>query len=261
MTKTKILTIEGKEGREIELPKVFSSNIREDIAQKCFEIEKKWQPYAPEYNAGKKHSASGKIKRRRKAWKSGYGHGISRVPRKIFWRRGTQFYWVAAEVASTRGGRRAHPPRIEHFQKKLKINKKEKILALNSGFAATASPDWIKRRYSTITNINLKLPLIIESEILKLKAKNFLASLKNILNDVYEKALKNKKQAGLLLVTGKDENYKTKMVEIRKINKVEMKDLWPLGRLAVYTEQAIKDFREKQSTNPRNKSASEVALG
>ena len=33
MTKAKILTIEGKESKEIELPKLFSENVREDIVE------------------------------------------------------------------------------------------------------------------------------------------------------------------------------------------------------------------------------------
>ncbi len=231
--KTKLLTQSG-ESKEIELPKVFSSSIRADIAQKCFEIEKRWQPYAPEYNAGKKHSASGKIKRTRKAWKSGYGKGLSRVPRKVFWRRGTQFYWVAAEVVSTRGGRRAHPPRIEHFTKKIKINKKERTLAINSGIAATASLTWINKRYKNL-EFKSKLPIIIDSSLLKLKAKDFLAFLKKILPE------KN-----LLIVLGKDEKFKLAGLDIKQVNEIKMRDLYPLGRLAVYTENAIKELGEKK---------------
>ena len=129
--KAKVLDKDGKEIKEIELPSCFASSIRQDITQKVYEAEKKWQPYAPFFMAGKQHSASGKIRHARRLWKTAYGHGISRVPRKILWRRGNQFYWIGAEIASTRGGRRAHPPRVEHFLKELKINKKEKQIAIN----------------------------------------------------------------------------------------------------------------------------------
>ncbi|MCX6748300.1 MAG: 50S ribosomal protein L4 [Candidatus Pacearchaeota archaeon] len=244
--KTKLTTSSG-EGREIELPQVFSSVIRADICQKCYEIEKVWQPFAPEYNAGKKHSASGKIKKVRKAWKTGYGKGISRVPRKIFWRRGTQFYWVAAEVASTRGGRRAHPPRVEHFTKRIKINKKEKKLAMNSGIAATASLPWINKRYKNLET-NKKLPVIIDSSILKLKAKEFHAFLKKYLPD------KN-----ILIVLGKDEKFKLAGLDIKKVNELKMEDLYPLGRLAIYTEQAVKELGVEQSRETKiNKLTNEV---
>ena len=111
--KAKVLSIEGKEGKEVELPKCFSSKIREDIAQKYFEAEKRMQPYAPFYLAGKQASASGKIRHGRRLWKTAYGKGISRVPRKIFSRSGNRFSWQGATVASARGGRQAHPPKVE----------------------------------------------------------------------------------------------------------------------------------------------------
>ena len=65
------------ENKEIELPKLFSSKIREDICQKVYEIEKRWQPYAPYFLAGKLYSASGKIRHQRHRWKTSYGRGIS----------------------------------------------------------------------------------------------------------------------------------------------------------------------------------------
>src|SRR3989338_5164338 len=120
--KTKILTNTGH-GKEAEVPKLFTQTVREDLAQKFFEISKEQTPYAPGEYSGMKYSASGIAKHRRHVWKTQYGHGISRVPRKIMWRRGTQFYWVGATVSGTRGGRAAHPPRVEHFLAEKKMNK------------------------------------------------------------------------------------------------------------------------------------------
>jgi len=234
--KAKIL---GKD-KEIELPKIFSSDIREDICQKVYEAEKRWQPYAPYLMAGKQHSASGKIRHARRLWKTSYGHGMSRVPRKALWRRGTQFYWVGAEVSSTRGGRRAHPPKIEHFQKILKINKKEKLLALNSAIASTASQAYVKKRYSTLEK-EIKLPMIIDSELLKKKTKELLKTLKENLKEVYEVSRKTG-----LLVIGKQESFKTKLFDVRKVNELAVSDLYPLGRMVVYSEQAVKELGEKK---------------
>lgn len=259
--KAKILDVNGKESKELELPKIFSSKIREDISQKYYEASKKQQPYAPYFLAGKQASASGKIKHGRRKWKTSYGKGISRVPRKIFWRRGTQFYWQGATIASAVGGRRAHPPRVEHFLKKLKINKKEKSIAISSAITATASPEYLKKRYETLEEIKVKLPLIVESKILKLKTKEFFSALKKILGDVYEIAIKKKKKragkgtrrgrkykisAGLLLVIGKDEEKKIKGIDVMKVCELKMQDLYPLGRLAVYSEEAIKDLGDEQ---------------
>ena len=96
--KTQILNLEGKKVKEIEMPKYFSSEIRKDIVAKDLETKKKQQPYAPNLMAGKQHTAKGKMVHRRHVWRSGYGRGQSRVPRKIFSRKGSQFNLEAAEV-------------------------------------------------------------------------------------------------------------------------------------------------------------------
>jgi len=122
--KAKVLSIKNEPIKEIDLPNWFSDKIREDIGQKYFEASKRIQPHTTDILAGMKYSASGKLRHMRHKWKTTYGHGISRVPRKILWRRGDQFYWIGATVSGTRGGRRAHPPKVEHFLKEKKINKK-----------------------------------------------------------------------------------------------------------------------------------------
>ena len=81
------------------MPNFFSAKIRDDIVSKILEAKKNKQPYAPSPVAGKQHAARGKVVHRRHVWRSGYGKGISRVPRKIMSRRGEQFNWVAAEVS------------------------------------------------------------------------------------------------------------------------------------------------------------------
>jgi len=255
--KTEVLNPEGKKIKEIELPKCFSYQIREDIAQKYYEAQKKIQAYGPNKNAGKMYAASGKLRHRRHKWKTTYGRGISRVPRKIFWRRGTQFYWQGATVSGTVGGRRAHPPRPEHFLKKKKINKKEKLIAIKSAISSTALPDYVKRRYETLEVS--KVPFVVSSDILKLKTKEFLTALKKILSDLYKVALKRKRvragkgklrsrkykqTRGLLLIVCKNENKKISGIDVRKVSELGADDLWPLGRLCVYTEKAISDLEK-----------------
>jgi len=137
--KTKILDINGNKTREIQLPRIFSREIRKDIIAKVLEAKKSKHPYSPSPVAGKQHSASGKIVHRRHVWKSGYGRGISRIPRKITSRRGSQFNWIGAEISSTRGGRRAHPPKILSMINTKKINRKELKSALISALSATVN--------------------------------------------------------------------------------------------------------------------------
>jgi len=258
--KSQLLSIDGKKVKEIELPKLFSTKIREDIMKKVFEAEKQVQPYSPNPKAGRQHSASGISRKLRHVWKSGYGHGRSRVPRKIMWRRGTQFYWIGAEISSTRGGRRAHPPKIAHMLEKKKINKKELEIAMKSAIAGTAINDKVKGKYLRLADMEVKeLPIVVESKLLGLKTKELIKSLENILGKLFVVALpekriragkgklrnrKYKKSAGALLVIGNKEDIKTKVIETQHVGNLMVSDLYPTGRLVVYTEEAINELGE-----------------
>ena len=264
--KANILSVEGKKLKEIELPNCFSQEIREDIIAKVLEAKKIKQPYAPLLVAGKQYSASGKIKHRRHVWKTHYGRGVSRIPRKIMSRRGSQFNWIGATVPFAVGGRRTHPPKVISMLNRKKINKKEMKIALMSAISATANEKEMKKKYERLKDkkIEMKnLPFIVESKIISLKTKNLLESLKKIFGkDLFDIALKKKKvrsgkgklrgrkyksNAGMLLVTGKNEKMETKLLDISNINHLNVTDLakGKQGRLVIYTEQAIKDLKEK----------------
>lgn len=260
--KTEIYTINGNTSGNIDLPKCFSASIREDLISKVIEAKVRKQPYAPNPVAGSQHSASGLINHRRHVWKSQYGRGISRVPRKILSIKGSQFNWVAASTPNARGGRRAHPPKVISMINKNKVNKKEMNLALISAISASANKEEVVKKYETIDRIE-KLPIVVESKISTLKAKEFLNSLKKILGEKLSKVAfkeksiragkgkmrgrKYKSNAGMLLVISKEEKIKTKKVEIVSIDKLGVYDLCRggQGRLTLYTEKAIKQLGEK----------------
>src|SRR3990172_3876747 len=177
--KTAILDIKGKKAREIETPVFFSQPIRDDLISRIVEGKKRMQPYSPSPVAGKQSTAQGKIVHRRHVWRSGYGRGQSRVPRKIMSRSGSQFGWVGAEVANTRGGRRAHPPKVISMLSMGKINKKEALAAFVSALSATAHKDFVAKKYGRLTEKDVKeLPIIVDSGITKLKTKEIISSLK-----------------------------------------------------------------------------------
>ena len=262
--KANILNIEGKKTKEINLPKCFSHKIREDIVAKILEVKKTKQPYGASPIAGKQYSASGKLVHRRHVWKSQYGRGISRIPRKILTRRGSQFRWEGATVPSTRGGRRAHPPKSISMINTKKINKKEMRIALASSISATADNKEVSKRYERLKDTKIdKFPLVAESKIVSLKAKPFLESLKKILGkDLFELALKKKtirsgkgklrgrkykKNAGMLIVIGDNETLKTMALDVVKVKSLGVTDLAKggIGRLTLYTKQSIKDLGEK----------------
>jgi large subunit ribosomal protein L4e len=256
--KAKILDINGNKIKEISTH-LFEEPIRKDIIAKAVNIEREKQPYSSMKGAGNR-SAAGRIRHKRHSWKSQYGRGMSRIPRKIMWRRGTQFSWVGAVVPNAVGGRRAHPPK--GINKLKKMNKKELNKALLSALSYTSSIKDIKNKYSTIKNnkIEVQLPIIIEDKILNLKTKETLITLKKILGELYSIALqkkkiragkgkmrgrKNKKSSGILFVIGKKEDKKIKGIDIVKSDQLIVSDLASNGaRLTIFTEKSIKELEE-----------------
>ena len=265
--KAKVFGIDGSGKKEIDLPKIFSAKIREDVVQRVLEVKKKKQPYGASVVAGKQHSAKGKIVHRRHVWRSGYGRGNSRVPRKIFSQRGANFNWEAAEVPHARGGMRAHPPKAKppSIMNADKINKKEMKIAFESSVSATADRDRIEKRYERINELKKDVPFVIESKSVSLKVRDLKESLKKILGDeLFEVAVKKKSvrsgkgkmrgrkyksTAGLLFVMGDKENLKTKIFDVVSVGNLGVNDLarGGLGRLTFWTESSIKELGGKKN--------------
>ncbi len=262
--KTHIIHINGEKGKEITLPSAFSESVREDIVAKVVEARKTRQPYAPSPVGGKQHSASGKIQHVRHVWKTMQGKGISRVPRKIMSRRGSQFSWVGAEIPNAVGGRRAHPPKVISMINTKRINKKEMTIAMKSALSATGNEKLVAKRYATLNDKKLSgLPIVVESKITSLKTKNLISGLKKVLGDtLFEVSLKQrsvrsgkgklrgrkyKKNLGLLLVTGNKEKLKTSLIDVKDVKSLNVTDLanGGVGRLTIYTEEAISEIGEK----------------
>ncbi|MEM2915819.1 MAG: 50S ribosomal protein L4 [Candidatus Woesearchaeota archaeon] len=163
----------AEEGKK-KLPPQFSEQIRPDIIKRAVEAiwSHKRQPYSSDPCAGKK--ASAKLSRRRRDYRGGYGHGISRVPRKILSRNGTQMYWVAANAPGTVKGRRAHPPVSSKIWRQ-KINEKERKKAIRSALAATISRQHVISRGHAVP---VNYPFIISNAFESLeKTKDVIAAL------------------------------------------------------------------------------------
>ncbi|MFH1802607.1 MAG: 50S ribosomal protein L4 [archaeon] len=247
--KATLFNSKGEKKSQVEMPKLFSIRVREDMVKKYFEAEKFIQPYASLERAGLRQSASGTISHKRHDWKGHYGRGISRVPRKTMSRRGTQFNWVGANVPGTRQGRRAHPPKGVGKEKKL--NKKEVIIAFNSALAATANKEFILKRYSSLDKIE-NMPFVIEA--LPTKTKDLKQSINTMLGEASRLAFKNrevrsgkgkargrkyKSNAGALIIISPEEKAKFSGIEIKTTSEITIADFYPLGRLAIYTKKAL----------------------
>jgi len=261
--KANILSIEGKKIKQVDLPGCFEEKVREDLVKRAFEAGVKRQPYGAYIMAGKDISASGKVTHARRKFKTSYGLGISRVPRKTMTERGTRFYRVGAFVSGARGGKEAHPPKIEKVWAG-KINKKEKEKAIRSAIAATADPKRIIKKYSSINEIKAELPLVIEKKVYEIKkTKDLRGALKNILSSLTDVAFKKKsiragkgkgrgrkykKTRGMLLITTKKIPAAESLgIDIINVSQLNINDLAPngeTGRVIVYVEDAIDKMKE-----------------
>jgi len=263
-----VYNAQGEKVKEIDLPPHFEEEIRPDLIKRAVLAiyANKRQPYGSYKYAGLEASAW--TSKRRRAYRSCYGRGISRVPRAIISGKGSMFYWVTRVVPHAVKGRRAHPPKPEKIWKE-KINKKERRKAIRSAIAATADKHFILSRYpkarifleSVIEKYSL--PLILESSVEEIsKTKD----LRNIISTLgltdfiqYVKDTKRiragkgkrrgrkyKQNRGLLFVVSSEDSPISKIglegVEITPVDTLNVEKLAPgckPGRITIWTESAI----------------------
>jgi large subunit ribosomal protein L4e len=252
--KAELYDVRGNKKSEVSLPSLFDTPVRDDVSFKTYQAIKfmLMQPYSHAPEAGKRHSASGTISHQRHQWKGHYGKGIARVPRKTMWRRGTQFMWIGAEVTSARGGRRAHGPVL--IKRPKKINKAEYVLALHSGLASTFDSNTVSSRYSSISKPMKSV--VVESKLDNVKSKDLLALIQKLFSE-YAFALQDKQvragkgktrgrkyksNQGVLMIKASDEKIKVNGIDLVSAKDLSIMDVYPLGRLTVYTEKALKEL-------------------
>lgn len=257
----------GKEEKGTKkLPAQFEEPVRKDLIARAVQAiqSHKRQQYGADPMAGKKQAV--KLSRRRREYKGAYGKGISRVPRKTLWRRGTQMYWVGAFAPGTVGGRRAHPPKAEKIWS-LKINDKERKKAIRSAISATLKKELAAKRGHIIPE---KYPFIISSEAEKINktkdAQKMLAELgfELELERTSQKKIragkgKNRgrpyqKKKGILIIVGEKCNLLNSAkniegVDVAEIKKINAELLAPgthPGRLSLFTENAINTLEKER---------------
>ena len=258
-----VLSIEGTKTEEIELPLIFSTPYRRDLIHKAFTnlASHKFQRQGRKPNAGMDVVADSND--------PPTGQGVSRVARMSGGGGGRQ--GQGAEVASTRGGRQAHPPIVQKIIYK-KLNKKENKLALCSAIAATASKQLVEDRGHIVDGVE-SFPIILSDDIEAVsKASDITTILDNLklLSDV--KRLRNRKPRsgqsrlrGRTKKTGKSVLFVTADsaqlsqavgalpgVQVRNAKDLSVLDLAPGSdpiRLTVYSKSAIKTIGEIKSTH------------
>jgi large subunit ribosomal protein L4e len=245
--KVPVINIENEQVSELELPKVFETPIRPDVVKKAVlhQQSHSFQPQGRDPMAGKRTTAESK----------GVGLGISRVPRIKTGMR-------AAFGVSIVGGHQAFPPKSEKSIH-LKINKKERRLAIRSGIAATAMRELVAGRGHRI-KLFTKLPIVVEKDIETLQKTREVRELFQNLGiwaDVKRadrkkiragrgkiRGRKKKVGKGPLIVVSEDKGIRKAArnlpgVEISILNDLNAELLAPgthIGRLVIWSKSAFK---------------------
>ena len=147
--------VEAKQGKAVSLPDAFSSDIRIDLIRSAVHSSRanRRQPYGHKEHNGKKAPQPG-MKHSVEWW--GKGRGVSRIMRKTGQRTG-------AQNPHTRGGRRAHGPKVDKDWSQ-KLNSKQKVAARDSAIAASADPEIVAARGHRFVE-GTNFPIIIDGYV------------------------------------------------------------------------------------------------
>jgi len=256
--------LKGQKLEEVKLPKQFEEVLRKDLIKRAvLAVESNnRQPYGAHPEAGMDVSA--KLSRERHTYKTSYGLGISRVPRKILSRRGSRMNWVGAMAPGTVGGRQAHPPKAEKIYD-VKLNVKEKRFAIRSAMSATVDAKIVKARGHKVP---AAFPFGLAADFEGISKS---ADLQKILmtlgfSEELERASEKKVRAGKGKMRGRP--YKEKrsilfvvskpcglvkaasnlpgvdVVEVKKLNAANLAPGTHPGRLTLYTKAAIDELEK-----------------
>lgn len=262
--KADVLSLDGKKVKSIDLPEQFQEPFRPDLIKRAVLAVQshKRQAYGAKVGAGMRQSA--KLSRRRRQFKTSYGKGISRVPRKIMSRRGLNFNWVGAVAPGMVGGRKAHPPKAEKVWDH-KLNIKEKKKAIRCAISATAMQEVVMQRQ----HVSVKVPYVLESKLEDIKKTQ---ELESILGKIglaagaergkertvrsgqgKSRGRKYRKKKGVLFIVSKKcalleaaSNIGGEVVVVDSLNTELLAPGTHAGRLTVWTDQAIERLAKEK---------------
>jgi len=144
--------VEVSDGSNMTLPEVFSTEVREDLVKLAVASSRanRRQPYGSRAHVGKRAPMAG-MKHSVEWW--GKGRGVSRIMRRTGQSRG-------AQNPHTKGGRRAHGPKVEKNWGR-KLNLKERRIARNSALSATTSAEYVSARGHRFSEDIDSLPIVL----------------------------------------------------------------------------------------------------
>lgn len=241
-----VFDLSGEKKKTIELPRQFSEEYRPNLIKRAVLalLSNLRQSYGSKIGAGMRHSA--KLSRRRKNYKTAYGLGISRVPRKTMTRRGRRFFWVGANAPGTVGGRRAHPPKSIKFLDK-KINKIENRKAIRSALAGIYKGDKIRFVVNELENLEKTKNVL---ELLKLLGWGIKVFSKVRAGRGKSRGRKYKPTRNVLFVVSKkcklfNSASNLKGVDVVEVDKLNACLIGENLRETVWSEEAIERMRKE----------------
>lgn len=189
------LSIINKEAKKVgDFEFSMKADIREDIFKRAVLAEMSLfrQEQGADPQAGKKHSIS--VSKRRRRYRTTYGKGGSRSPRKTMWARGRQLRFVGAFAPNTVGGRRAHAPKAEKNILK-EINNKEWVKALQIGVVSSFNSDIVKLSGQRVPDL---YPFVLDDSVENIiKTSEFKKFLETVgLTDEVQRTARIKVRAG-----------------------------------------------------------------
>lgn len=265
--KVNIYNLNGEVVGEVELPPQFKERVREDIIRRavlCLQ-RARVQPYGAKIKAGR--SSSAKFRGIRRGYGHSYNWSLARLPRLML--RGGRRVGRVVNVPQAVKGPRAHPPKVEKVWK-IKINKKERRLAIRSALSATALRELvIKRGHKVPEEITLPIVVVKDFENLKKTSQVREFLLKLNLREELERASKKKIRSGkgkmrgrrykkpksLLIVVSDPKAPVVKAarnlpgIDVVSFNLLNAEFLAPgthPGRLTIFTEEALKKLEESK---------------
>ncbi len=262
MVKANVYDMAGKVKNQVELPGVFSTQLRKDLVLRAFLsfMSASRRKHSRDVMAGKRTSAC--YHGRRSVFNSMANKEMARGPRIT----GQGYLNMRLRFAPHAvKGRLAHPP-LERKVFLEKINDKERKLAIQSAIAATANKDAVSKRGHKLPSV--ELPIIVDDLLQKVSKTNdveklFIAlGLNDEMERTAEKTIragkgkgrgrKYKMKTGPLIIISKNEGIakaaaNMEGVDVVDVANVNAKLLAPggaYGRLTVWTESAIKKLAE-----------------
>ena len=261
--KVSTINLNGTKENEVELPLIFSTPFRKDLILKAFTNlnSHKFQPQGRRPTAGMDVVA--------RSNDPPTGQGRSRIAKMRGGGGGRQ--GQAGGVASVRGGRQAHPPKVQKVIFK-KLNKKENKLALCSAIAATQSKEIIGERGHKIKNIK-SFPIIMSDDIESVEKTSVLLKILDSLklmddvNRLKSRRVRTGKSSlrgrgkkigkSILFVVAESKKLQHASssipgVDTQTVKDLSVLDLAPGGvpiRLTIYSKSALKEMEKIKSSH------------